>query len=569
MRNFFLTKSSGRTTTLRMTGTCLLLGFLLLFCVCLFSTAYAQDFVPEKFDKSLIESSLKDQEVLREEMLLEQEILREEMEQIRLEIQRIMREIALSMKEEALKLKAELEGLQGETQRIKEEIMAALEKSKQDFVEGQEEMRAELQKMRQEAKTLTKEIKEVLDEQKEVWKQETAALQGSLVEARNEMNSAKVDTQEALQASRSASIEIKKEQQLTLDDSRSKSDAAMFEAGNSFKQSQSDYKQSSKSISQELMADMKETRETMKRRQLTQKRDSENSQQEVLAALKKTKSQRMAELKRDSNRKNLRKKKYVRKAKKQIRKQKPRKKPATKVEKRKSARRKTEKKVTKSATKQLDLAIKEDKALPDTKVEQDRPKVIRDLPKSRQDKPGDVITPRTPEEAIDADEKIVVANVPAKTSEETLQEKASRFSRNISSLKGELKKKSGNPGALLAKLGEAYLEAQHFIDSQKDDEVRQKIFDFSDNQGLILGSYEQAAWAYKLSLNFNHKSAETHLKIGKIYAEMGAGRNALMHAKLAHQIFKKRDNSKQMEETQTFIKMLTSKFKDKSEKNSA
>jgi hypothetical protein len=120
------------------------------------------------------------------------------------------------MKEKALKLKAELEGLQGETQRIKEEIMAALEKSKQNFADGQEEIHKKLQKMRLEAKTLTTEIKEVLDEQKEVWKQETEAFQGSLLEARNEMNSAKVDTTEALQSSRSSSKDIKKEQKITL-----------------------------------------------------------------------------------------------------------------------------------------------------------------------------------------------------------------------------------------------------------------------------------------------------------------------------------------------------------------
>jgi hypothetical protein len=553
MRSASLTKIFSRSTILCEAARSLFFGFLLLPCLALFTPTHAQDFVPEQFNKDLMQETLKDQEILREEMILEQEILREEMEQIRLEMQRIMREIALSMKEEALKLKAELEGLQGETQRIKEEIMAALEKSKQDFADGQDEMRKELQKMRQEAKTLTNEIKEVLDEQKEVWKQETAALQGSLVEARNEMNSAKVDTEEALQSSRSASNDIKKEQKMTLDDSRAKSDAAMFEAGTTFKKSQNDYKQASKSITQELMADMKETRETMQRKQKAQKQDSKNTQQEVLAALKNTKKQRIAELKRDSTKNKLRKKKYVRSAKKQTRKQKLRKKPKGQKTKRQPARRKTEKRIdTKSDSKQLDLAIKEGQVLPDTR-----------------EKPEVVVTPKTLDEALDENEVVTAAKTPAKPSEESPQEKASRFSKNIASLKSELKKKSGDPGALFAKLGDAYLEAQHFINSQKDDEERQKIFNLSDNQSLLLGSYEQAAWAYKLSLTFNHKNAETHLKIGKIYAEMGDGRNALMHAKLAHQIFKKRDNSKQMKETQTFIEMLTSKYKDKLEKNSA
>ena len=60
-------------------------------CFLLFSPVQAQDFKPEKFDKSLLNESL-----------AEQEILREEMEQIRLEMQRIMEEIKLAMKEEAL-----------------------------------------------------------------------------------------------------------------------------------------------------------------------------------------------------------------------------------------------------------------------------------------------------------------------------------------------------------------------------------------------------------------------------------------------------------------------------------
>ena len=62
------------------------IGILLLQCFLLFSPVQAQDFKPEKFDKSLLNESL-----------AEQEILREEMEQIRLEMQRIMEEIKLAM----------------------------------------------------------------------------------------------------------------------------------------------------------------------------------------------------------------------------------------------------------------------------------------------------------------------------------------------------------------------------------------------------------------------------------------------------------------------------------------
>ena len=92
-------------------------------------------------------------------------------------------------------------------------------------------------------------------------------------------------------------------------DSRTESGAAMFEAGSIFKKSQQDYKQASKNIAEELKADMQETRRAMKRRTRTQRRDSKNVQGEVLAALKIAKNKRVAELRHDSTRKKLRKKK--------------------------------------------------------------------------------------------------------------------------------------------------------------------------------------------------------------------------------------------------------------------
>jgi hypothetical protein len=69
-----------------------------------------------------------------------------------------------------------------------------------------------------------------------------------------------------------------------------------------------------------------------------------------------------------------------------------------------------------------------------------------------------------------------------------------------------------------------------------------------------------------LALAFNHKSAETHLKIGKIYDEMQDGKNALMFANLAHQIFKRNHKSSQMDEAQSFIDQLTAKYENKPEK---
>jgi len=376
-------------------------------------------------------------------------------------------------------------------------------------------MQRELEKMRVEAQAMTKEIKQVLDDQKEIWKQETAALKDSLVEARAEMDSAKVDSDAVLQSSRSAFKVFQQEKIVTMADSQAKSNAAMLEASNTFEISQQDYKQDSKIIAQNLKAGIKETRDSMKRMQKGQKRDSKNSRRDVLAALNKAKNKRLAELKRGSVRKKLSKKKALRPKRKRIQKPKP------EVVDRKTIK-----------IKEIEKKPKQEKA-----VEDEAELVVASLP-----------------------------DAPVKSSEESPQAKLSRFSKNISSLKNNLKNTNGNPEALLAKLGDAYLEAQRFMNSQTDTEERQNLLDLSDNGDLLLGSYEQAAWAYKLALTFNRKNAETHLKIGKIYDEMEDGRNALMYTKLAHQIFKRNHNSRQMEATQSFIDLLTTKYENKSGK---
>ena len=103
------------------------------------------------------------------------------------------------------------------------------------------------------------------------------------------------------------------------------------------------------------------------------------------------------------------------------------------------------------------------------------------------------------------------------------------------------------------------------MDSKQDVEERQNLLNISHEQDLLLGSYEQAAWAYKLALTFNRKSAETHLKIAKIYDEMEDGLNAIMFTKLAHKIFIRSRKSIQIEETQSLIDILTAKYENKSE----
>ena len=79
------------------------------------------------------------------------------------------------------------------------------------------------------------------------------------------------------------------------------------------------------------------------------------------------------------------------------------------------------------------------------------------------------------EKAVEDEAELVVASLPdapVKSSEESPQAKLSRFSKNISSLKNNLKNTNSNPEALLAKLGDAYLEAQRFMNSQTDTEER-------------------------------------------------------------------------------------------------
>jgi hypothetical protein len=532
MQNAALKTSSGRSSIFNPKVRPFFIKILFLHCLLLLPLpVYAQDFKPEKFDQNLIAETLRDQAILREEMILEQEILREEMEQIRIEIQRIMKEIALSMKVEALKLKAELEGLQLETKAIQEEILGILEKSKKDFADGKEDMQKELEKMRAEAKTLTKDIKQVLQDQKAVWKQETADLQDSLVEARKEMNSAKVDSKEVLKSSRSALGAIKKESALTLADSQAQSNSAMLDAKNSLQKSQKDYQKNSKSVVQELTADMKEARESMKRRQSAQRKDSNNAQREVLAALKTTKKKRISELRQDAIRQGAQSKKDARSTVKQSRKQSRVKNvekrqallrnSRTKVldninsKKRATQNRKTQKKsirkekivkkrVAHRKASQKDSVLQGSQDRQNNKIIVESPKV---LDKNFNRTFGETGLKENkkkvaPENLLENQTESIVATLPdttANTHEETSQDKLSQFSKNITDLKKQIQNSQGNPEILFIKLGDDYLDAQRFMDAQKDTQERKSLLDFSEDKKLLLGSYEQATWAYKLA----------------------------------------------------------------------
>ena len=107
-----------------------------------------------------------------------------------------------------------------------------------------------------------------------------------------------------------------------MEDSRAQSNAALFEARNTLKESQREYQEESKSVARDLFAGMNVAKKTMRRGQKAQRRDAKHSNRKVLAALKIGKKKRISELKQDSSRKKFRKKRNVRTARKQIKKQK-------------------------------------------------------------------------------------------------------------------------------------------------------------------------------------------------------------------------------------------------------
>ena len=308
-----------------------------------------------------------------------------------------------------------------------------------------------------------------------------------------------------------------------MENSRAQSNAALFEARNTLKESQREYQEESKSVARDLFAGMNVAKKTMRRGQKAQRRDAKHSNRKVLAALKIGKKKRISELKQDSSRKKFRKKRNVRTARKQIKKQKrirnlekrqavlrtSRSKIADrkKTEKRKTERRKSQKRsivrkkksVVREKKVERRLAVK---AASDLRSSQDKQnKINEETLKSLDrefDKEIDVPeikeTEKKPEQGkvVEEEAEVVVAslpNTPVKSSEETPQAKLSRFSKNILGLKNNLKNNGGNPGTLLAKLGEAYLEAQRFMDSQMDDEEKQNLLDLSENGDLVLGSY--------------------------------------------------------------------------------
>lgn len=512
----------------------LLVGFLI--SQSLITISAAQE--PFQFDEINREETLRDQQILREQMQLQQEILREEMEKIRVETQKIMKDISLAMKEEAVKLKDELVNLQEETTRVNKEILDTLEKAKEDFSEGREEMRKELENMRKEAKSMTKEISVVLEDQQHIWKEETVSLQDSLIEAKADLAAAQADTGDALESTREAYDQFQEDKVVTMTDSKDKSGQAMDEAGKGLQKSKRDYKKASEKTAAEILAGMNEAKDSLKRRQATQRKDAANANRDILASVQKDKRSRNAELRnsRQQNSADLKKARQFGQT-------------------------------NQAETRQANLRRANIKGSAKASNE------------SNTDNVGDDQTGGFGDGILDARGLLEFSNDQQPSPRDgngaenqeglevalTLKEQKERFFKfgnRIKILKRQIEAKSGNASKELIELGYAYLEAQRFIDS-RDDMEKVALLQFADKKGLPLGSYEQAAWAFKIALTFNTNKAETHMQIGKIYDEVNDGDNALMYARLAHLLFKKNKKTTKTEEAQNFIESLTIKYEDK------
>jgi hypothetical protein len=512
----------------------LLAGFLI--SQSLIAISAAQE--PFQFDAINREETLRDQQILREQMQLQQEILRQEMEKIRVETQKIMKDISLAMKEEAVKLKEELVDLQKDTTRVNKEILETLENAKKDFSEGREEMRKELENMRKEAKSLTKEISVVLEDQQHIWKEETVSLQDSLLEAKADLAAAQADTGDVLESTREAYNQFQEDKVVTMNDSKDKSGKAMDEAGQGLQKSKRDYKKASEKTAAEILAGMKEAKDSLKRRQALQKKDAANANRQVLASIQKDRLSRNAELQNSKlqNNANLKKAKQFGQSNQADTRQ-------------ASLRRANTRASAKARTGPKTDGIGDDETGDFGDGVSDA-RGVREFSNDQQPSLRDG-------NGSESQEGLEVAL--------TLEDQKKRFfefGNRIKILKKQIEAKSGNASPELIELGYAYLEAQRFIDS-RDDIEKVALLQFANKKGLPLGSYEQAAWAFKIALTFNTNKAETHLQIGKIYDEVNDGDNPIMYSKLAHLFFKKNENASKMEETQNFIESLTIKYEDK------
>jgi len=521
------------------------MGWLVSHVFILTSSIAAQETNSFQFNSVNRDEILRDQQILREQMQLQQEILREEMERIRIETQKIMKDISLAMKEEAVKLKEELVKLQEETAKINEEIVDSLNEAKKDFSEGRDDMRKELENMRKEAKSLTNEIAVVLEDQSKIWKEETGSLQDSLLEAKAELAAVQADSDGILESSRSAYRDFQADKIVTMNDSKDKSSEAMAQAEGTLQRSTRDYKKASERTATDILAQMKSAKDSLRRRQVISKQEAVNANREVLASVQKNKIRRNAELRTSKlqTSANLKKAKQFGKSSQADTKRASLRK-ANNQASQKSRAGKTGEFGQEEQTGGFgdgvldakgDLESFEDESVAN------RPRAASDIEKGKEKEEG--------------------AGTGGLTLEEQKQ-KLFEFGNRIKILKKQIEAKSGNASPELIELGNEYLAAQRFIDSREDLE-KLALLQFANQEALPLGSYEQAAWAFKIALSFNTNKGETHLTIGKIYDEINDGKNAIMYARLAHLVFRQKKNPAKTKEAQSFIESLTKKYEDK------
>ncbi|MEK9628039.1 MAG: hypothetical protein VW455_03360 [Nitrospinota bacterium] len=433
-----------------------------------------------------------------------------------------------------------MEKLQEETSRINKEIVESLEEAKADFSEGREDMRKELENMRKEAKSLGKEISVVLEDQKEIWKEETVNLQDSLMEAKAELAAAQADSGEILESSRAAYREFQVDKVVTMNDSKDKSGKAMAQAEDTLQRSTKDYKKASERTAAEILAQMKNAKDSLKRRQAISRQEAANTNRELLASVQKDKLSRNAELRtsRLQTGADLKKARQFGQA--------------ASAESRQAALRRADTQASQKSRLGKTAEVGGDEG---TGEFGDRALDARGALESFEDQSDPNRRRRGGGFAGEEDG----TNAPLSLEEQ--KKRLFEFGNRIKILKKQIEAKSGNAAPELIELGNEYLGAQRFIDS-RDDIEKLALLKFANEEALPLGSYEQAAWAFKIALRFNNKG-DTHLTIGKIYDEINDGKNAIMYAKLAHLVFRQKRNSAKIKEAESFIESLSKKYGDK------
>ena len=353
-----------------------------------------------------------------------------------------------------------------------------------------------------------------------------------MLAAKAELAAAQSESGDVLEDSRSAYKDFQAEKIITMSDSKGESIEAMTEAGHTLEKSKRDYKKASERTASEILAQMKSAKDSLKRGQAKSKIDTNKAKKEILAALQKDQLRRKAALRnlKRRNKANL-------------------KKAENEASKKKALGKTTDRKRDESIG-NFGEGIQDAKGGLES---------FKDQAADKRSRQKDNATEKPSQRTVLGDEE--EGSTVVLTLEEQKQ-KLYNFGNRIKILKKRIEEKSGNASPELLELGNEYLAAHRFIDS-RDDLEKLALLQFANRKDLPLGSYEQAAWAFKIALSFNRSKGETHLTIGKIYDEINDGKNAIMYAKLAHLVFKQGKDKAKIQEAENFIEALSKKYADK------